>query len=335
MALDPKILSAVLKKREAALRRKESELLARRDRIHRQIPRVADIEAELRGTMVSLARAALSSPSDPASAMAALRDHNLALQGERSDLLQKNGYPADYLNPAPDCAICGDTGYVGSHPCDCLRRECALAQARELSSLLNTGQNNFDTFSLAYYGETVDPAFGTSPRENMEYVYDICWNFALHFGEGPDNLLFTGKPGLGKTFLSGCIAKAVAAAGYAVVYDTAIHVLSLFEKEKFSTPDEETRLGLRRVRECDLLILDDLGTEMPTAFTLSAVYSIVNDRLLASLSTVVSTNLSPDELSGRYGSQTASRLLGDFTVLRFFGEDIRAKKAKERDGLYG
>ena len=191
--------------------------------------------------------------------------------------------------------------------------------------MLDLGSQSFETFSLDWYSRQEDRNVGISPRRNMEKVLDECRKFAARFGQGPENLLLWGGPGLGKTFLSAAIAREVSAAGYSVVYDTAGRVFERFEDRKF-TREAAAEGDVDRVLSCDLLILDDLGTEMITAFVQSALYRIVNTRLISRLSTVISTNLDPEELARRYSPQVASRLEGEYRNLPFFGQDIRQLK---------
>ena len=191
--------------------------------------------------------------------------------------------------------------------------------------LLDLGGQSFDTFSYEWYDSEVWPEYGCSPLANMETVREICGNYAHTFGPQSGNLLFTGAPGLGKTFLSACIAREVSDHGFSVVYDTAISVFSRYEDAKFR-PDEVSDADVRRCESCDLLILDDLGTEMTTAFVQSALYQIVNGRMLSGRSTIISTNLAPEELGHRYGAPILSRIEGAYQILPFFGEDIRTKQ---------
>jgi len=164
----------------------------------------------------------------------------------------------------------------------------------------------------------------------MEIIYETCVEYARKFGQKSMNLFFNGAPGLGKTFLSACIARVVADNGYSVVYDMAASIFAKFEEAKFSRTEdpEESRAEVRRCLECDLLILDDLGTEMTTAFTVSALYELVNTRLVTGKKTIVSSNLTINELRRRYSGQIMSRLEGEYQVLTFRGEDIRKRRNK-------
>jgi DNA replication protein DnaC len=159
----------------------------------------------------------------------------------------------------------------------------------------------------------------------MEKTFQLCRRYAFEFSERADNLLFSGGTGLGKTFLSACIARTVADRGYSVVYESAGHLFAKLERAKFFG-DEEAREDIKKYTMCDLLIIDDLGTEMPGQFVNSALYNLVNDRLLAGKPMIISTNLNVEDMSRRYSPQIASRLHGNFTRLTFVGEDIRVLK---------
>ena len=209
--------------------------------------------------------------------------------------------------------------------CRCLKAYCAREQQKELSRMLDLGNQSFETFSLEWYPDRVEPGQKRSARSHMEErVYNSCAEFAHRFGRGFENLLFFGAPGLGKTHLSAAIAREVSGAGWSVVYDTAGHVFRVFEDEKFGR--EEAGEDVERVLRCDLLILDALGTELTTAFVQSALYEIVNTRLVERRSTILSTNLMPSELGRRYSPQVASRIEGEYQLLPFVGEDIRRLK---------
>ena len=200
-------------------------------------------------------------------------------------------------------------------------------QIQELSKLLDLGEQSFDSFSLDYYSPLPWPGESLSPRENMEFIFDVCSSYARKFGRFYfRNLFLTGAPGLGKTFLSACIARTVSESGFSVVYDTAVNIFTRFEEQKFARDRleaGEAKDETRRYLGCDLLILDDLGSELSTPFVQSALYTLINTRLTADKRTVISSNLTMDQVRARYTPQIASRLEGEYRVLPFYGEDIR------------
>ena len=317
MAYDGVIMQRALARFDQARQRRAAEMEQRRRMLYARQPRLEEIERTLRGTMSRIVAAAAKKGEDPLPAIRALRDENLALQQERAQLLTEMGYPADYLEDKPACPLCGDTG--------CLRQYYAREQLQELSRLLPLGEARFETFRFDLYDSTEWESYGISPRANMERNFDVCRDFACQFSRGGGDLLLSGGTGLGKTFLSACIARVVSESGFSVVYDTAISIFAKLENDKFR-PDEETAAEVRRCESCDLLILDDLGTEMTTSFVQSALYQLVNGRMIAGRSTIISTNLAPEELGQRYGAAILSRIEGGYEILPFFGEDIRRKR---------
>jgi len=320
MAYDGKIMRLALQKFEADRREREELFARRRESIFAREPRLKEVETSLRSTASRIISSALRYGTDPAVAVEALREENLALQEEKKALLQGLGFEADALEEKPNCPLCGDTGYRGGSVCRCLREYYAREQQKELSRMLDLGSQSFDTFSLDWYDD----------QNTMQVNYDICVEYAHSFGRKPGNLLLFGNPGLGKTHLSAAIAREVSEQGYSVVYDTASHVFERFETRKFSREDEEAEADTERILSCDLLILDDLGTEMTTAFVQSALYTILNTRLMEKKSTIISTNLMPSELKTRYSPQIASRVEGEYQMLPFVGEDIRKQKKNRR-----
>lgn len=303
--------------RRAAFERQREDVFAR-------CPRLRQVDEELRGTVGKILAAALRRGTDPTREIARLRDENLSLQAEKQNLLTDMGLPFDALEEKPACPRCGDTGFERGEVCACLRAYYVREQKKELSRLLDLGNQSFDTFSLGYYSDRVEGGREKSAREQMAFVYDTCADFARSFGRQSANLLLFGAPGLGKTHLSAAIAREVSERGFSVVYDTAVHVFERFEAQKFGRDEAED--DVHRVLECDLLLLDDLGTEMTTAFIQSALYQIVNARLMDRRSTIISTNLVPEEIARRYSPQIASRLEGEYQLLAFAGDDVRKQK---------
>lgn len=321
MPYESQVLRTARERLAQRRRRNEQDYARRRDQIYSILPRVQTIDQQLRQTVTLAATTALRAGGDPQSAIAAIRDRNLALQKERADLLESHGYPSNYLDEQPLCPLCGDTGWVGAKMCACLQTLCTEEQNRVLSSMIDLQGQSFATFRLDYYGPQ-----HSQERLQMTRVRDICRKYAEQFHTFPvRNLLLTGIPGVGKTFLSACIARTVSEQGCSVVYDTAIHIFSEFESERFSR-DPDARQSTRRYLLCDLLILDDLGSEMTTPMVQSSLYQLVNSRLTSGRATVISTNLSLEEIRVRYSIQTFSRLRGDYQLLQFQGPDIRTLK---------
>lgn len=292
---------------------------------YKKVPRLMEIDRGLQLTLASAAQAAFSGAGDPVALMEEAKKANLALQEEKARLLTEN-FPADWLKDGPICRKCGGEGYIGSTMCDCLKEYCRQEQVREVA-LLSCGDQRFENFDLSWYSDKIDTRFGASPRAVMEYNFNICRTYGENFSTDSGNLLFIGGTGLGKTHLSGAIASAVAEKGCSVAYETASHLFAKLEKHRFN-PDEQSYRDVEKLNRCDLLIVDDLGTELPGNFVTAALYSLLNDRLLARKPMVISTNLTVEELTRRYNPQIASRLQGSFNRLTFVGEDIRVQKSR-------
>lgn len=285
-----------------------------------RVPRIQEIDIQLRRTMAQAAQAAFLQGGDGRELLEKARLENLELQQERAILAMEN-FEEGYLDDSPICDKCGGSGYIGSNMCECLTELCRQEQKKEVS-VLSGSREAFNQFRLDYYPDRIDPKYGASPRTIMERNLKICRTYALTFAPNAGNLLFVGGTGLGKTFLSACIARAVADRGYSVVYESAGHLFGKLEQAKFS-PSEEARREAARFTDCDLLILDDLGSELSTPFVQSALYTLINTRLTADKRTVISSNLTMDQVRARYTPQIASRLEGEYRVLPFYGEDIR------------
>ena len=302
---------------------RESVILQRMHEAYAKVPRIREIDMLLRSSITQAAQVAFTQGGDARAEMEKVKAQNLLLQKERKELAEAN-FPAGYLDETPICPTCGGSGYIGSTMCTCLQELCRQEQIKQISVLASEGQR-FENFRLDYYSDRPDPKFGVSPRLIMEKTYNACLRYALDFTTASGNLLFTGNTGLGKTFLSACVAAAVADKGYSVAYESAARLFSKLERDRFS-PDEQTREEVKKLENCDLLIIDDLGTELPGNFVTAALYNLVNERLLAGKPMVISTNLNVDEIAVRYTPQIASRLQGSFKRLTFVGQDIRVLK---------
>ena len=327
--MEGRLLARARARQERLRSDNRAEESRRRAEIYARLPEIEKLDASIRGVMAELTGRMLGRGGR---SVEELERESLALQEKRSALLRENGYPEDYLAPIYACPRCRDTGWADGKICDCLSRLYKQEQTRELAPLLGQGNQTFESFRLDYYSPVADGEGERSPRQQMERVLAICRDYADNFSDRSPNLLFTGAPGLGKTFLSASIAQVVADRGFGVAYDTVTGLLAAFEREKFSRDTDEQADAASRVRQllsCDLLILDDLGTEMPTAFTQSALYTLLDGRLRAGKKTVISTNLDQNDVSERYGAALASRLEGEYLWLAFRGRDIRALR-KER-----
>ena len=322
MAYSTEVVRRARARLEQARADREQENREHLERAYSEVARLREIDRQLRLTMAKAAQAAFAG-GNAETLMAKARQENQTLQVERKMLILEN-FEDGYLDDSPICRHCGGTGYVGSTMCECLRELCRQEQKKELT-VLSVGRESFDQFRLDYYPSQVDPRLGFSPRTVMERNFEICRRYAYQFGPKAGNLLFSGNTGLGKTFLSACIARVVADNGHSVVYESAGKMFQTLERARFE-PSDETRAAAEKYTACDLLIVDDLGTELAGQFVTSALYTLVNDRILEGKPTIISTNLPADELSRRYSPQIASRLRGNYRTVAFVGEDIRLMK---------
>ncbi len=329
MPYEGKTLAAARAKLEQQRAENDAEHQRRIALIRTRIPEIANIDNTMRNQMTQVVKLTLRGGPDLQARLSALKEANLDLQIRKAELLTAAGYPIDYLDDIYTCPLCRDTGLHNGRVCSCLDTLYNRELTRQLGTLLRTGQESFDTFDLNVYSPEYDASFGCIPRESMTAVYKICRKFADVFPAVSSHLLLQGNTGLGKTFLSACIARTVAEKGYSVCYESAADAFEPFEAQKFSRIQEDAQAASTKVQmmlNCDLMILDDLGTEMITTLTTSAFYTLLNTRLLHNRPTIISTNYSNDELQKKYTQQIVSRLLGDFIALPFVGNDLRRQR---------
>ena len=332
MPFDGKLLARARNALDEIRAENQAEQQRRLQTVYARVPEIRDIDAAMGRQMAQLVRLTLSRRTDLKEQIDKLREENLDMQMRRAELLVENGWPVEYLDEIVSCPICRDTGFFQGAPCQCLEKLYNKELTKELGVLLRRGDESFDRFDLRYYSDQTDPELGVVPRETMAVVFNSCKKFAENFPKVSSNLLLQGGTGLGKTYLSACIARVVAAKGFSVCYDSASAALEAFERQKFSRDPEEAEAAsvrVRRMLSCDLMLLDDLGTEMLTPMSLSALYTLINTRLVNGLRTVISTNCSDEELQDRYSPQIVSRLSGEFLHLPFVGRDIRLLKSDQ------
>ena len=326
MKYDGKLLARAREELENIRAGNRDEMQRRYTEVCDRLPEIRQIDAQLRGQMARLVRLTIAKGPGMQEQLNALKEENLDLQMHRAELLTAAGFGAEYLNEIFSCPLCRDTGVYQGGVCSCLDRLYNRELTKELGTLMRRGDERFEGFDLSLYPTEPDPATGRVPREVMRKVSEACRRYAENFSDSSANLLFQGGTGLGKTYLSACIARVVAGRGFSVCYDTAAAALENYERAKFLRDTEEgaaAAVRIKRMESCDLMILDDLGTEMPTPMGQSALYTLVNSRLINGKKTIISTNFSNEELTRRYTPQIASRILGEFQCLPFLGTDIR------------
>lgn len=293
-----------------------------RERMLREIPRLAEIERLMALSSSKVIQAILAG-GDVDAAVERIKTENLSLQVEMSMLLREHGETAVNFEPQYTCPVCEDTGTVNGKRCSCFEALLREYSCRSLSELSAMQPQSFDDLSLEFYSDKPDGRSGISPRARMREVIEYCRCYALDFDGKDVSLLLRGPTGVGKTHLSLAIAGVVMQKGYSVVYGPVQRLLHRLEKEHFGRADGDSEEVLLN---CDLLILDDVGTEFSSQFYTAALYNVVNGRMLDGKPTIISTNLNQKELADRYGEAIASRITGTFQPLVCAGADVRLLK---------
>lgn len=292
----------------------EAEADSRSADLRAKSAEIAEIDRELSGTGMKLFKAALAGED-----LIPLKERNQELNKKRREIIVSLGYPEDYTDVHYTCPICRDTGYVGgSKVCSCLKEELikATIASSRIGNLIE--KQSFDNFELGIYEK--DERIYKRMKNNLE----VAKRFVENFRTEPGNLLFVGKTGTGKTHLSTAIAREIIKSGFDVIYDTTQNIMSDFETDRFKNAYSQAEPLAEKYLKCDLLIMDDLGTEFATPFTVSCIYNLINTRQNRGLSTIISTNLDQQELLSRYEDRIYSRLIGsDYRVLCFVGPDRR------------
>lgn len=304
------------------------EFTARQEEIYERFPEFSEIDTQIAAASTACARQLLSDTPAGKEAVQALQQSIAALSRRRIEILTASGYPANYLQMTYRCPDCQDTGYIGSRKCHCFRQatlDLLYAQSN-LKELLK--EENFSAFSLDYYSEEkTDPVTGLNARACAERVFLECRRFVRDFDRGFENLFLYGNTGLGKTFLSHCIARELIETAHSVIYFSAFRLFERFAETTFGRSSDDQSAELQQhIFECDLLIIDDLGTELVNSFVSSQLFLILNERILRRKSTLISTNLALGTFADTYSERIFSRISSNYLMLRLFGDDIRIQK---------
>ena len=311
--------------REYSRRQAESrhELEERRQKVYQEIPRLQDIDREVASLSAAKARALLGGQEFGTED---LKASIAALSAERIKLLAASGYPKDYLAPRYICPRCQDTGYIGSRKCSCFKKaeiELLYTQSN-LKEILE--KENFDHFSFDYYSDTIkNDATGLSARETALRAYNTARSFVRDFDARFQNLFLYGNTGVGKTFLSHCIAGELLKSAHCVLYFSAFDLFDLLAQSAFSRKTENAQ-DEHFIFDCDLLIIDDLGTELTNSFVSSQLFLCINERIMRQKSTIISTNMKLEDFSDTYSERTFSRIASNYQMVKLIGKDIRIEK---------
>ncbi len=325
------LLTEYEKKRYEALRSAEE----RKESLYSRIPRLKEIDSEISLLTIRTAKDLLKQKND---ILLKKLNHELTvLRQEKEKILKENHIEKKELEPQFECNLCQDTGYItdsnfNSIMCNCLKQRLFDLEYNK-SNVYNLSQQTFQNFNFHYYSQEINSEkyhSDLSPQENIKLIYDICMNFLENFDDPNEkNLLFTGNTGLGKTFLSSCIANELLKKGKTVLYQTAPVMLDEIINYRFSKGTSSTNDLYDHLLNVDLLIIDDLGTECMNQMKFTELFNVINTRLLnqnqKSIKTIISTNLSLQNLYSNYDERIVSRIVGYYNICYFFGEDIRFK----------
>lgn len=318
----------ILREYDSVVLRNKHEQEERLRDAYQRIPELKELENEMISLSAQSGRQAIRGDE---CVLAGLKDKAIELKARQIELLLSNGLPADYLDMHYKCSKCKDTGYIGNVKCNCFKQAIADLMYSDSNIKAILAHENFSKFSFGYYSDDfIDETTGLSPLSNMQKVVAYCKSFIRHFDNKRDNMLLLGNTGVGKTFLANCIAKELLDGGYTVIYLTAFRLFDILEKYKFGKNEENSYHASNQfdyILDCDLLIIDDLGTEFYNSFTNSQLYLIVNERLLRKKSTIISTNLSLSDINANYSERIYSRLISCYRIHRIVGEDIRLHMA--------
>lgn len=295
----------------------------RQKEVYTKVPVLYDLDSEISSISVACAKQMLAGDEN---ALKNLHKHIKELQEKKSNLITSLGYPSNYLEADYVCSDCQDTGYIGQERCHCFKQAAIdlVYTQSNLKSILE--KENFSTFSFSYYSkEQTNPATNLSALETAEIAVAECKRFIADFDKEFSNLFLYGDTGVGKTFLSNCVAKELLDNGHSVIYFTSFELFHIFEKNVFER-DRDMKESYQNIFDCDLLIIDDLGTELSNSFTVSQLFLCLNERILRKKSTIISTNLGLNQLADIYSERTFSRISSNYTMIKLFGDDIRIKK---------
>ena len=300
------------------------ELDEKFNEIYSKIPRIREINESISSISIQGAKRMLLEGEGTTED---IKKQIEALSKEKASLLRQNGYPEDYLTMEYTCPKCQDTGYVGQHKCSCLKNSIIeiLYEQSNIKDVLE--KENFNTFSFKHYDNDVkDSITGLTPLENIHEVVKTCRDYIDNFKTEYRSLYLYGPTGVGKTFLTNCIAKELIESSHSVIYVSSIRLFELLADSTFKKNGSlEGKDLANNILDCDLLIIDDLGTEMVNSFTAASLFNCINERHLRRKSVIISTNLSLAELRQTYSERVFSRITSNYTLLKIYGDDLRLK----------
>ena len=324
----------VIKEYEKLRSNREEQLRQKREEMYSLYPEVKRIDDEISALAIKEASRIITDGITPEEAVSNVNNQRSRLTMLKSDILKDK--ESEYTYVPYNCNICKDTGIVDGKMCACysdILQNILISDAKTSGGMRSDfAKDTFDTFNFAWYSKEIDPKTNICPFENIKSVYTICKEFCRDFSvDKSSNLYFYGSSGTGKTFMANCIANELIYKGYSVLYQSAYKLFQFMEDYKFCRIDRDANSKFyESIYNCDLLIIDDLGTEFGTAYTCSVLFDILNTRLVNGKSTIISTNLAFPNLESKYTERVYSRIVGNFDVIRFIGDDIRILKKQNR-----
>ncbi len=300
----------------------------KKENLYDRIPELKEIDNQIQLLSIKISKLFLSKPDNLNETVLKLKDEIDGLKKHKSDIYAKHNMPENYLDIEYECKKCNDTGYlIDGKKCSCLNKQIigSLYTMSNMEHMLE--KENFDTFNINVFNNETYKNEKLTPRQNMYYILEISEDFCSNYHDSNMNLLLYGSTGLGKTFMCNCIANALINQEVSVLYQTAFSLFEIVENHKFNKQNEteENLINYNMIFECDLLIIDDLGTEVGNSFTNAELFNIINERLINNKRIIISTNLSLEQLRDAYSDRITSRIFNNFVPLKFYGNDLRYK----------
>lgn len=319
----------------AIAKRREEAAEERRTTVYTLIPEIEEIDRDIAMIGVNFSSRIINTSATAEEIAAAMEKELSSLKRKRADILKKHNMSEDVFDVPYECSVCKDTGIFQGEKCVCYKQKIkkfVMDAARSISNIpVDFESKSFRSVDFSFYSKEVDSSIGVSPYDNARNIYKTCLNFCKNFGKSYENLYIYGPAGVGKTHLTSCIVGELVNSGHSVIYQTAYKLFEFLEDCKFNRSNQsDAPLVKNAVYDCDLLIIDDFGTEFITSYTQTVLFDLLNTRLLEKKPTIINSNLNLRDVSATYTDRISSRIMGEYTLLRFVGQDIRLLK-KQRE----
>lgn len=303
-----------------------NEAEKRKENIYKALPMLEELDKQIALAGIELSKIVLLKPENFEEEITKARNKIDSYREEKKVVLKQNSLTEEDFKPVFECKECEDTGYTSSQEkCKCYKQKI-IESLYDMSNIkYRLQKENFNLFDIGVFSDEKFKEERLSPRQNMKNILEACGNFCLNFNRESPSLLFHGTTGVGKTFMCNCIASELIEKGKTVIYQTASNLIEVIEEHKFKKTDEAviSKENYNYLFECDLLIIDDLGTELNNSFTNSELFNIINARMISDKKTIISTNLPLADLALVYSDRIISRIFNEFAIFKFFGKDLR------------